>query len=176
MYPGIAHCHGSSGPALIPKPFYNKLLFIVVIALILLKYQSLCRFRDFMGALNLCTPNHYYPGSSEPTPIAKPLYTQTSLLIVAVALHLLQHPKGPRCLCLQQGLQTFLLLLALACVPWMLIIKPVLLRQQHLGKLKVGQCVLLCDQGRIQDFSRVGSISPSQGHPDAVLTYIYITL
>lgn len=49
-----------------------------------------------------------------------------------------EHPVCKRFLLLQQGFQTFLLLLALACVPWMLLVKPFLLRQEHLGKIKLG--------------------------------------
>lgn len=38
----------------------------------------------------------------------------------------------------QQGLQTFLVILALLCVPWMLVIKPLILRQNYLRRKHLG--------------------------------------
>ena len=45
----------------------------------------------------------------------------------------------------QQGLQTFLLLLGLACVPWMLLVKPILLRAKHKGRTNVSNGLIFTE-------------------------------
>lgn len=47
-------------------------------------------------------------------------------------------------LSLQKGIQCFLVVVALLCVPWMLLFKPLVLRHQYLRrKHLVGVCLLL---------------------------------
>jgi len=41
------------------------------------------------------------------------------------------------CFYFQEALQKLLVVIAGLCVPWMLLLKPILLRQAHLGKIKI---------------------------------------
>jgi V-type ATPase 116kDa subunit family len=44
---------------------------------------------------------------------------------------------------LQKGFQTFLLLLVAACVPWLLLSKPLFLRKQHQAKKLVSNLLMV---------------------------------
>ncbi|XP_037517366.1 V-type proton ATPase 116 kDa subunit a 1 isoform X1 [Rhipicephalus sanguineus] len=72
----------------------------------------------------------------------KDTYCAPSLLITLINMFLFSYPTEP---CYQaqfyngqQGLQSFLVILAVICIPWILLAKPLYLRRQHQMALRAG--------------------------------------
>ncbi|XP_074653428.1 V-type proton ATPase 116 kDa subunit a 1-like isoform X2 [Tubulanus polymorphus] len=69
-------------------------------------------------------------------------YDAPSLLIDLINMFLFKYPTPPAAPAIrpfykaQQGVQTFLVMLALACIPWMLLIKPFYLRHLHKNRVQ----------------------------------------
>ncbi|XP_064644409.1 V-type proton ATPase 116 kDa subunit a1-like isoform X3 [Lineus longissimus] len=116
----------------IPQLLFMLCIFVYLVILIFYKW---CTFTPEMGH---CAP---------------------SLLIGLINMFLLKYPNGPDDNCSvkpfytgQKSFQTFLVIVALLCVPWMLVIKPLILRKQHQEKSALsGGAHLSVNSGDIVD-------------------------